>query len=433
MPEDDVKLLNAPEKEERLTALRRIAAAYKNGGPEKPPVTDYVNNHIHTTYSFSPYSPAGAVYTAWKNGLATAGIVDHDTVAGAEEFIEAGEIIGMVTTVGAECRCDMSATPFAGRLINSADQKSIAYMTIHGIPHQNIAKVQDFLTPYREKRNARNRAMVGRINGLPELGGITLDFDSDVAPLSEYKTGGAITERHLIYALSLKLIENVGKGANLIAFLEDKMKISVTGGNRERLSDAENGMYGYFLLNALKGEFLERFYIQAADECPPVADYLKLCGDVGAISAYPYLGDVTDSVTGDKKALKFEDDFLDELVEYLERAGFDALTFMPARNTGPQLQRVMGLCRRYGLFQISGEDINSPFQPFICTALDKTEFKHLITSTWALIGHERAATGDQRDGMFSPEMISAMPGLKERTAHYAELGKASRIQTYKEA
>ena len=59
--------------------------------------------------------------------------------------------------------------------------------------------------------------------------------------------------------------------------------------------------------------------------------------DVGAISAYAYLGDVGDSVTGDKRAQKFEDDYLDELVPYLKELGFRAITYMPSRNTKAQL------------------------------------------------------------------------------------------------
>ncbi|GAH61379.1 unnamed protein product, partial [marine sediment metagenome] len=29
-----------------------------------------------------------------------------DSISGAEEFIEAGKIVGMATTIGLECRCD---------------------------------------------------------------------------------------------------------------------------------------------------------------------------------------------------------------------------------------------------------------------------------------------------------------------------------------
>ena len=51
-----------------------------------PPTGEDVNNHIHTTYSFSPYSPTAAVYFARMAGLATCGLMDHDSIAGAEEF-----------------------------------------------------------------------------------------------------------------------------------------------------------------------------------------------------------------------------------------------------------------------------------------------------------------------------------------------------------
>ena len=79
--------LNVPDKEQRLANLRRIAA--ETVFP--PAVPQYINNHIHTTYSFSPYSPTAAVYAARMEGLCTAGIIDHDTIAGAKEFLEAAK------------------------------------------------------------------------------------------------------------------------------------------------------------------------------------------------------------------------------------------------------------------------------------------------------------------------------------------------------
>ena len=42
------------------------------------------NNHIHTTYSFSPYSPTAAVYFARMAGLGTCGLMDHYSIAGAQ-------------------------------------------------------------------------------------------------------------------------------------------------------------------------------------------------------------------------------------------------------------------------------------------------------------------------------------------------------------
>lgn len=423
MSQQLAEALNAPEKAERLDALRRLIAQQPDGTRSIPRKINQVNNHIHTTYSFSPYSPTKAVYTAWQNGLLTAGIMDHDSIAGAEEFIEAGKIVDIAITIGFEHRCDMRNTPFEGRLMNNPDQRSVAYLAMHGVPHQHIGKVQEFIRPYRAKRIERNRAMVEKINQIPELNGIDLDFDKDVLPISLYYEGGGVTERHILFALSIKMTKRIGAGKAMVNFLKEKLHISVTGGNLERLMDAENNMYAYFLLNVLKGCLVERFYVDATDECSVPSEFIKLGTEIGAIPTYSYLGDVADSVTGDKQDHAYEDSYLDELAEYAAKIGLKGITYAPTRNTYAQIARLMTLCDRHGLFQVSGEDINSPFQPFVCDALEKPEFKHLITATWALIGHEKAATLRQEDGMFSQETIAKMPALPDRIKYFAELGK----------
>ena len=56
-----IERLNAETKEERLEALREIKKLHDDGILPAPPKTQYVNNHIHTIYSFSPYSPTKAL------------------------------------------------------------------------------------------------------------------------------------------------------------------------------------------------------------------------------------------------------------------------------------------------------------------------------------------------------------------------------------
>jgi len=179
----------------------------------------------------------------------------------------------------------------------------------------------------------------------------------------------------------------------------------------------------YDLLGWIKSQLISKFYIDATDECPDVKDVLALSDKVGAISAYAYLGDVGDSVTGDKRAQKFEDDFLDELVEYVAKIGYKAITYMPSRNTKPQLDRIRGLCEKYGLFQISGEDINQPRQSFVCEAQRDPEFNNLFDATWALIAHEWRATANPADGFFSEESIAKWPNLNDRIAAFAKFGQ----------
>ena len=374
--------LNAPTKEERLANLRQIAAV-----TQFPPMVDqYINNHIHTTYSFSPYSPTAAVYAARMEGLCTAGIIDHDSISGAREFLEAAEIIGMPVTIGMEARVSMDGTRLEGRRTNNPDQVGVSYMTIQGVPHSQIDTLTEFFKPYQAARHVRNRKMTERINDL--LPGIDLDYDRDVLPLSMSWDNGGVTERHLMYALAIKLVAQVGKGAAMVQKLAD-MGLCLSAKQEAQMLDTQYPFYEYDLLGILKSAFVPRIFIDATTECPKLPDMVALCKQINAYLCYAYLGDVGDSVTGDKKAQKFEDDYLEDVFECLKEEGVTAVTYMPTRNTMPQLERLRGLCDAYGMFQISGEDINSPRQIFVIKAMENPLFANLIEATWKLIEHEK--------------------------------------------
>ena len=88
-----------------------------------------------------------------------------------------------------------------------------------------------------------------------------------------------------------------------------------------------------------------------------------------------------------------------------------------------QLRRVKSLCDKHGFFQISGEDINSPRQAFVCMAQRDAEFKNLIDATWALIGHEKAATEDLKAAFFADSTAAKYADLYERIEVYGKIGK----------
>ena len=373
--------LNAPTREERIANLKEVLKT--TTFPEMVP--QYINNHIHTTYSFSPYSPTAAVYAARMEGLCTAGIIDHDSISGAEEFIEAAEIIGIPVTIGMEARVSMDGTRLEGRRTNNPHQVGVSYMTIQSVPHDKINTLTEFFKPYQAARHARNRKMIAKIN---ELVGVELDYDRDVLPLSEAANNGGVTERHLMYALAIELVKQVGKGQPMIDKLT-ALGMNLSEKQKALLSDTEYPFYEYDVLGMLKGTFVPMIFIDATDECPKLQDMVKICADVDAYLCYAYLGDVTASVTGDKKAQKFEDDYLEDVFECLKEEGIKAVTYMPTRNTMEQLERLRGLCDQYGMFQISGEDINTPRQSFIIKAMENPMFQNLIDATWKLIEHEK--------------------------------------------
>ena len=348
----DIEFLNAATAEQRIENLKTLLAEEK----EKPEaLPQYANNHIHTTFSFSPYSPTAAVWAARRAGLLTAGIMDHDSISGAAEFREAARLAGVGSTCGIEMRVDCHATPFADKSLNNPDQTGVAYMTFHSIKARYFDKLAEFLKPHVELRIERDRKELEAINR--ELG-TNIDFDRDVVPLSQYANGGSITERHLFYAAAKAVLPEG--------------------------TEAEQ----YKLLGQYKSGLNKKIFIPAKEELISLEEAVEFADEIDAILCYAYLGDVGASPTGDKAAAKFEDDYLDELMAYLHDAGIKAITYMPSRNTLEQMDRLMALCDRYEMKQISGEDINQPSQSFICKQLADPKFAHLVDAAWDLVKRE---------------------------------------------
>ncbi|MDC7234599.1 MAG: PHP domain-containing protein [Spirochaetales bacterium] len=416
--------LNSGNKVKRLELLESFSED-KNLVSTLPGESEEVNNHVHTSYSFSPYSPAATVWFARAAGLKAVGSMDHDSISAARETLDAGKIMGMATTVGFELRVNFSGTAMEGRKLNNPDSKNIVYMTVHGVPESGIAEAEAFLKPLQDKRNERNRKQTEKLNKLIAPFGLEpLDFEKDIASLSEWKNGGSITERHILFGLSTALVAKFGKGSALISFLKETMGLELKGKALEFLSDENNPHYLYDLLGLLKGNFLPRFFIQPdEEECISVHDVVRFADKIGGIPSYAYLGDVGESPTGDKKAEKFEDDFLDDLVPELKKIGFRAITYMPPRNTVEQLTRLQKLCSRYELMEISGVDINSSRQSFNCPEIMMPEFSHLIGATWALIAHEKLAALNPQWSLFHPENPLSSLSLDERISRYARWGE----------
>jgi len=424
MKDKIIQEINSSNKKFRLYGLEKI---YKLMEIEKEQYkkTEEVNNHVHTIYSFSPYSPSMAAYLAWKAGLQTVGIMDHDSVSGCKELIEACKIIGIASTVGFELRVNFSGTMVEGRKLNDPDSKNIGYIAIHGIPESKLTEAKKFLNPIQIARNKRNKKILAKLNHLIKSYGIKeIDFNKEVYNISQAKEGGSITERHILFAFARKIIQKTGKGEKLISFLKDNLDIVLSEKIKKFLLDENNQFYLYDLLGILKSSFLDKIFIQPDyNECISVHEAVKFSHSINAIPAYAYLGDVTDSPTGDKRAEKFEDDFLEEMIPELKKIGFKAITYMPPRNTLSQLLRLQRLCKKYEFMEISGVDINSPRQSFNYPIILRPDFAHLIEATWALIAHEKLANYDEKYALFNNKNPLEGKSLKERIIAYSEIGR----------
>ncbi|MDR2758172.1 MAG: PHP domain-containing protein [Spirochaetaceae bacterium] len=414
--------------EDRLAALKDLER--ENPGMVKK--TGEINNHIHTIYSFSPYTPCMAALKARNAGLEAAGSVDHDSIAAAEEMIAACAVLNIGGCVGFEVRAsfktgpDGKPGPFAGRKLNNPDSAGLVYMTVQGIPRPAIPLVRDFLKPLQEERIRRTRAMTDSANGLFREAGLPcLDFEEDILNRSKAAEGGGITERHLLAAMAEKLIQTDGKGPGLAEKLKTRFGLEPSPKIAGLLGEGANPHYLFDLIGVLKSGLLRRIFIQPGEkECIPAEKVTEFARSIGAIPAYAYLGDVGESPTGDKQAEKFEDAYIEELFDELARRGYQAVTYMPPRNTREQLLRLQRLCGERGFMEISGVDINSSRQSFNCPEVLLSEFRHLTDTTWALIAHERLASVNPHLGLFSQANPLAAKPLEERLARYAAEGRA---------
>ncbi len=419
-----IKRLNKGDSADRKSALIQIA-----GLIEKQKITrvanEEVNNHVHTSFSFSPYSPTGAAFAAWKDGLQAVGLMDHDSISGADEMLEACKVMGIASTIGFEIRVNFSGTSVEGLRTNNPDSKNISYITVQGVPSDKFKEVEKFLAPVNVERNVRDRKEVDSLNKLISGYGIEkINFEKDVLSRSMSSFGGSITERHILAALAEKLIVKLGKGERIVTFLENNFNISLSKMVKGFLSDKDNPHYLYDLLGTMKGDFLLRFFIQPGEEeCLSVSSVVNFANSIGAIPAYSYLGDVAESPTGDKKAQAFEDSFLDKLMDEVKQIGFKAVTYMPPRNTRAQLDRIQSLCRKHDFMEISGVDINSSRQIFNCPPILEEKNRHLIDSTWALIAHEKLAGKDEALSLFSSKNPMTNLPLQERIAFYNKIGR----------
>lgn len=417
--------LNDPSLAQRLQAARIVGQQIRDG--ERAAIRNReVNNHVHTRFSFSPYFPTMAAYMAWEAGLQTVGCIDHDSISGGQEMNDAAACFGIGSTIGFELRVNFDGTSMQGRKLNNPSSANIAYVVAHGVPKRQIERVRRFLEPICASRTLRNRRMLAAMNGqLAKSGVETLDFDRDVYAISQANEGGSITERHLLYALCCKVMAHTGKGRALVDFVEEYLKVAIPPAIKALLMDPENPHYVYDLLGILKSSFLDAVFIQPNyNECISVDEFIEFSLSVNAIPAYAYLGDVINSATGDKKDEAFEDAFLDELMPEIKQLGFQAVTYMPPRNSVEQLRRLQKLCRKYELMEISGVDINSSRQTFNCPIITDPDFIHLTTSTWALIAHEKLTDKDPKLGLFHPENPLHDRSLEARIKRYAELGQA---------
>lgn len=296
--------------ETRMRALRELAGL----GLPAAATSDNHNMHFHSFFSFNAegWSPSHIAWASHQAGLYAAGLCDFDVLDGLEEFLRAGQALGLRATVNLETRAFLRE--FATADINSPGEPGVTYIMGCGFAHMPDEGTPQAagLAALREAARTRNVELVARIN--PHIPQIAVDYEADVLPLTPL--GGA-TERHIIRAYVNKAAAVCGSAeatANLWAQITGKPAADIlpllsTPAHEELVRSrlVKSGGIGYVQ--------------PSEDTFPPVDDFIAWVLSCRAIPTITWL-DGTSEGERDPHAM----------IECLTAKGCAALNIVPDRN-----------------------------------------------------------------------------------------------------
>jgi len=195
--------LSAFRREDRCDALGKLNALLRSGRVAVVPEQPLVNLHSHTFYSFNAYgySPSSLAWEAKKRGLSAFGIMDHETLAGVEEFLDACRLLAVRGLGGIETRVFIPG--WSDREINMPGEPGVFGFLGCGFTSGTApagSKAQKLLVRMASSARDRNLSLISKLNG--HLVDIEISYEREVLAL--VPTGGTATERHIALLLESK-------------------------------------------------------------------------------------------------------------------------------------------------------------------------------------------------------------------------------------
>lgn len=308
--------LNSFDASVRKQALTELAGRINCGELRVSPQKEEVNLHYHTFFSYNGegWSPSRIAWETRKYGLAAAGIVDFDVLDGMEEFLSAGEIIGLRTTAAMESRVYISE--LSDKVINSPNEPGVAYYMVCGCYKQPDAGTSGSISlkSMRDMARQRNVQMMDRINDSLDV--VRLDYDKDVTSLTP---SGNATERHMLAAYDAKASEVFKNDSNAVAeFWSKTLGMSI----EDAKALIENTPKLHDKIRSKLMKFGGVGYVSPTpDTFPPVEQIIEMAKDMGAL---PMLAWLDGTNAGEANP--------DALLEIVASKGSVGLNIVPDRN-----------------------------------------------------------------------------------------------------
>lgn len=409
--------LNSADGNERIAALRILKSLERQDKaliPRRLPNRAKLNRK--SVFCGASDYPADLVYRSYRDGCSVCGIIDTLTVSSGAELSEACSIVGIAPLYGAELPVRFEEK--RELRVNHPIQRDLMNLYLMGVPECCLEELNARLAEKRAFRVERMRKMTEILNRRIADLEIRLDFEQEVLPLSKSEEFGTLSEQHILRALSDRLIAVYGMGASLLALLGEEFELALSAKAEKNLLNIENPDYRKDLTAALQG-LIKDFYVDAREECFTFDEIGALAKSCGGVLAYPYIGDIEQTQHGETVVEKFEDEFLEPLLERLGASSVHAVCYRLTSNTPAQIERIGELCKRYGLMEISaGAALNRKPQDDTFTA---EENSFAADCMWALAGNSRANSAEET--LFSDSGCQLLPSLRDRIAVFGSRGR----------
>lgn len=144
---------------------------------------NYIDLHVHTTYSDGSFSPKEVVQYCKNKGIVAVGITDHDTTDGIEEAIEEGKKQGIEVVPGVEL---------------SVEFKDSTESEIHILGYYidwHDKTLQQKLKIFRQVRQERAYKILAKLNSL----GIKLEEDEVIKEFSSTQSIGRLHFARILF------------------------------------------------------------------------------------------------------------------------------------------------------------------------------------------------------------------------------------------
>lgn len=411
--------LNSPDYNERIAALRILKSLERQDKsliPRRLPNRAKFNQK--SVFSGASYYPANLVYHSYREGCSVCGVIDTLTTSSGAELSEACAIVGITPLYGVEL--PVRSEERRSLRINSPLQRDLLNIYLLGVPECCLEELNERLAEKRELRIERMRKMTEILNNRIGYLDIRLDFDQEILPLSKAEEGGALSEQHILRALCDRLIAAYGMGAPLLEVLSEEFEIVPPVKAEKNLLNVENPNYRRDLTAAMQN-LVKEFYVDAHEECFAPDEIGALAKSCGGVIAYPYIGDIEQTLHGETVVEKFEDGFLEPLLERLREHSVRAVCYRLTSNTPEQIERVRELCKRLELMEISAGATLSRKQQDNTFAAGENSFA--ADCMWAVAGNSHAHNAEET--LFSDTSCQMLPALSDRIAVFSSRGRSA--------